>query len=235
MLKFLRILFIGIFIAFVGVLPLGTINLSAMQLAVTDGLRPAILFAIGMIPADLFYVLVTLLGMQWIQKQKKLFGALQWLTLGIVLALAAANFYAALHPAVQKNVLLSSTLPPFWLGLVMNIVNPLQIPFWLGWNTVLFSRKLLVPNWRLYACYCLGVAIGLFGGTSLFIFGGQLIADSISRHQSLFSFAIGGVFALTALYQLWKMRQKKDVIHQLEHPEEMTDKIEQRVDDLVKK
>jgi threonine/homoserine/homoserine lactone efflux protein len=149
--------------------------------------------------------------------------------------LAAANFYAAMHPIVHKNVLLSRTLPPFLLGLVMNVVNPLQIPFWVGWNTVLFSRKLLVPDWRLYTGYCLGVAIGLFGGTSVFIFGGQLIADTISRHQSLFSFAIGGVFALTALYQLWKMRQKKDVIHQLEHPEEINATIEQRVDDLMKK
>lgn len=233
MLTLVRIIAIGIFIAFIGVLPLGTINLSAMQIAVTDGLQSAMLFALGMIPADIFYVLLTLLAMQWIQKRKKLFSALEWLTLLIVLALAAANFYAAAHPAVQKNVLLSSTLPPLLLGFVMNIVNPLQIPFWFGWNTVLVTRKFLVANWRCYAGYCFGVSIGLFAGTSIFIFGGQLMAEKISRHQSLFSFAIGGIFALTALYQVWKMTHKKDVLHKLEHPENITAPFKKTIDDLA--
>jgi threonine/homoserine/homoserine lactone efflux protein len=235
MITILRIIAIGIFISFIGMLPLGTINLSAMQIAVTDGLQSAILFALGMIPADIVYVLITLLAMQWIQKQKKLFRAMEWLTLLIVLALAAANFYAAIHPSVQKNVLLSSTLPPFLLGLVMNIVNPLQIPFWFGWNTVLATRKILVPGWQCYAAYCLGVSIGLFTGTSVFIFGGQLIAESISSHQALFSFVIGGIFALTAIYYGWKMRRKKDVLQKLKHPEEITVPFEKTVDKLTGK
>ena len=73
MLKFLRIFFTGIFIAFIGMLPLGTQNLAAMQIAIDDGLEPAILFALGMVVPDVVYVYVTLLSMQWIQKQKKLF------------------------------------------------------------------------------------------------------------------------------------------------------------------
>lgn len=220
--KLLRIFFIGIFISFIGVLPLGTINLSAMQIAITDGVQPAVFFALGMIPADVFYVLLTLLAMQWIQKQKKLFKALEWVTLAIIAALAIANFYAALHPTVQKNVLLSSTLPPFLLGLVMNGVNPLQIPFWFGWNTILVTKKLLSLQWSHYFLYTAGVSVGLFAGTAVFIFGGQLVAAKISSNQNLVSFSIGGIFTLTALYQIWKMRKKEDVAHKLEHPEKMT-------------
>lgn len=210
MLKLIRIFLIGIFISFVGVLPLGTVNLSAMQLAITDGVVPAVLFALGMIPPDIFYVLATLLAMQWIQKQKKIFLVLEWATLVLVLALAAANFYAALHPSVQKNVLLSSTLPPFFLGLVMNGLNPLQIPFWLGWNTVLLTKKLLQPDWKQYLAYLAGVSIGLFAGTAVFIFGGTLVAEKISRHQTMVSFSIGLVFLGTAVFQVWKMRRKRD-------------------------
>ncbi|HEU4901561.1 MAG TPA: LysE family transporter, partial [Flavisolibacter sp.] len=73
MLKLLRIFFTGIFIAFIGMLPLGTQNLAAMQIAISDGVQPAILFALGMVVPDVFYVMVTLLAMQWIQKQKRLF------------------------------------------------------------------------------------------------------------------------------------------------------------------
>ena len=232
MLRLLRIFVTGIFISFIGALPLGTINISAMQLAITDGVQPALLFALGMIPPDIFYVLVTLLAMQWIQKQKKLFKALEWLTLGIVVALAAANFYAALHPAVQKNVLLSSTLPPFFLGMVMNGVNPLQVPFWFGWNTILLNKKTLEHRWLHYNTYVAGVSVGLFAGTAIFIFGGKLVAKKISQNQAILSWVIGGIFFLTALYQVWKMRNKKDVAHKLDHPKDITAGFEKNLESL---
>ena len=146
MLKLLRIFFTGIFVSFLGALPLGTQNIAAMQIAISDGLQPAFIFSLGLIVADIFYIYVTLLAMQWIQKQKKLFKALEWITLIIVLALAVSNFYAATHPTVQKNVLLSNSVPRFILGLVLNGVNPMQIPFWFGWSTVLFSKKSCSPS-----------------------------------------------------------------------------------------
>lgn len=232
MLKLIRIFFLGIFISFIGALPLGTVNIAAMQIAITDGLQAGILFALGMIIPDVFYVMTTLLAMQWIQQQKTLFKALEWITLLLVLALAAANFYAALHPAVHENILLSSTLPPFLLGVVMNGVNPMQIPFWFGWNTVLFTKKILEPRWAHYNSYVLGVSLGLFAGTAVFIFGGRIIADRISHHQTMLYFVVGGIFTATALYQIWKMRKKKDVVHKLEHPEEITASLEQKIDHL---
>jgi len=232
MLKLLRIFFAGLLIAFVGMLPLGTQNLAAMQIALSDGLQAALLFAFGMLIPDIVYVLTTLLAMQWIQKQKKLFAALEWVTLIIVLALAAANFYAAMQPAVHKNVLLSNGLPKFILGLFMNAVNPMQIPFWFGWSTILFTKKILAPQWMHYIIYTAGVTIGTFAGTCVFIFGGRLLADKISHNQNILYFAVGGVFVVTALIQIWKMRKKKDVVHQLEHPEELTADLETKIDQL---
>ena len=233
MLKLLRIFFTGIVIAFIGMLPLGTQNLAAMQIAISDGVEPAIVFALGMVVPDVVYVYVTLLSMQWIQKQKKLFKALEWVTLLIVVALAAANFYAALHPAVHKNVLLSNSLPKFLLGMVINGVNPMQIPFWFGWSTILFTKKILEPRWKHYNVYAAGVAIGMFAGTAVFIFGGRLIADRISSNQTILYILVGVIFAITALIQVWKMRRKKGVEHKLEHPEEVTAGYKDTIDEMT--
>ena len=233
MLKLLRIFFTGIVIAFIGMLPLGTQNLAAMQIAISDGVEPAIVFALGMVVPDVVYVYVTLLSMQWIQKQKKLFKALEWVTLLIVVALAAANFYAALHPAVHKNVLLSNSLPKFLLGMVINGVNPMQIPFWFGWSTILFTKKILEPRWKHYNVYAAGVAIGMFAGTAVFIFGGRLIADRISSNQTILYILVGVIFAITALIQVWKMRRKKGVEHKLEHPEEVTAGYNDTIDEMT--
>jgi threonine/homoserine/homoserine lactone efflux protein len=209
---------------------LGTLNVAAMQISVSDGITHAILFSIGSLLVEIIYVRISLVAMDWIQKQEKLFKILEWVTLLIVVALAFSSFYSALHPATKKNIVLSSTLPKFMLGVVMCAVNPVQIPFWFGWSTVLFSKKILLPRKDHYNSYIIGIGIGTFIGNCVFIFGGQLIASRISSHENVLSWVIGGIFALTAIIQIVRMLRKKDAVHQLEHPEEMIHKVEKRFD-----
>ena len=206
-------------VSFLGSLPLGTLNIAAMQISITDGVMAAILFSAGSLLAEMIYVRISLVAMDWIRKQEKILKALEWVTLVIVLALAVASFYAALHPSVSKNAMLNSPMPKFLLGLVMSAVNPVQIPFWFGWSTVLFSKKVLLPRNDHYNVYIIGIAIGTFIGNCVFIFGGRLVANKISNNQDILNWVIGGIFALTAIFQLWRILKKKDPINKMVHPE----------------
>jgi threonine/homoserine/homoserine lactone efflux protein len=232
--KLLRVFFTGMMISFLGSLPLGTLNIAAMQIAISVGVASAIFFSLGSLTAEVVYVRLSLIAMDWVRKQQKLFKILEWVTLAIVLALAIASFYAALHPKVHKNVFLTSTLHPYILGLVMSAVNPVQIPFWFGWSTVLFTKKILLPKSSHYNLYIVGIGLGTLMGNCVFIFGGKLIADKINSNQHVLNWVIGGIFALTGLIQLWKILKKKDAHHSLEHPEELTKKFEQKLDDIQK-
>lgn len=234
MAKLIRILLTGLFISFLGSLPLGSLNIAAMQISITDGLMPAILFSLGSLSAEMVYVRISLVAMDWVRKQKHFFKVLEWVTLLIVVALAVSSFYAAFHPGVKKNVILSSTLNRFWLGLFMSALNPVQIPFWFGWSTVLFSKKILEPKNSHYNFYILGIGLGTLLGNCVFIFGGKLIGDHLNNNQSLIQIIIGCVFALTALIQAWKMIKKKNTQHQMEHPEEITKPFEEEVDHINK-
>ena len=216
-------------VSFLGSLPLGTLNVAAMQISVTDGVYAAMLFSIGSLLAEIIYVRLSLVAMDWVRKQEKIFLILEWVTLAVVLALAVTSFYAALHPTVGKNIILSSNMPTIVLGFTMSAVNPVQIPFWFGWSTVLFTKKILLPRNDHYNIYIAGIGIGTFIGNLLFIFGGQLIADKINNNQDILNWVIGGIFTLTALIQIWKMWTKKDAMHKLEHPEEVTGHIETQV------
>ncbi len=206
-------------VSFLGSLPLGTLNIAAMQISVTDGVVAAILFSVGSLLAEIVYVRISLVAMDWIRKQEKILKALEWITLLIVTALAIASFYAAMHPSVSKNAVLDSPMPKFLLGLVMSALNPVQIPFWFGWSTVLFTKKVLLPRKDHYNTYILGIGIGTFIGNCVFIFGGLLIASRISNNQDVLNWVIGSIFALTALIQLWRIVKKKDPAHNIEHPE----------------
>ncbi len=220
----IRIFITGLFISFLGSLPLGTLNIAAMQISISDGYTAALLFSLGSLLVEMIYVRISLVGMDWVRKQEKLFRILEWVTLIIVLALAASSFYAAIHPSQEKNIILSSTLPRFVLGVVMCAVNPVQIPFWFGWSTVLFTKKVLLPRNDHYNTYIIGIGIGTFIGNCVFIFGGQVIAEKLNNNQHILNWIIGGIFAITAIIQIWKMAKKKDAVHQLEHPEEATHK-----------
>ena len=225
----LRIFFVGMLVSFLGSLPLGTLNIAAMQISVSSGIRAALLFSLGSLLAEVIYVRLSLVAMDWIRKQEKVLKVLEWFTLGIVLALAIASFYAAAHPTQEKNVILDSNLPKVILGFTMSAINPVQIPFWFGWSTVLFSKKILLPRADHYNTYIVGIGIGTFAGNLLFILGGRLIADKIHNNQHVLSWIIGGIFLITALVQMWKMFRKKDAVHQLENPEAVAQKIEERM------
>jgi len=225
-----RIFFTGMFISFLGSLPLGTLNVAAMQISISDGYTQALFFSLGSLIVEMIYVRVSLVGMDWIRKQKNIFRILEWVTLLIVVALAASSFHAALHPKTEKNIILSSTLPKFVLGATMCAVNPVQIPFWFGWSTVLFTKKVLLPKANNYNSYILGIGIGTLLGNCVFIFGGQLIVEKLDANQHVLSWVIGGIFAITALIQMWRMFKKKDAVHKLEHPEEVTHGLEKKID-----
>ena len=226
----LKIFFTGMLVSFLGSLPLGTLNVAAMQISVSDGVYAAILFSIGSLMAEIIYVRLSLVAMDWIRKQEKIFRILEWVTLAIVLALAFTSIYAALHPSVGKNVILSSKMPNIILGFTMSAVNPIQIPFWFGWSTVLFTKKILLPRNDHYNIYIIGIGIGTFIGNLLFIFGGRLIADKINNNQHVLNWVIGGIFLLTAIIQAWKMKSKKGTVDRLENPGEMTTHIEAKMD-----
>ncbi|MGZ8508826.1 MAG: LysE family translocator [Chitinophagaceae bacterium] len=227
----LKIFFTGMLVSFLGSLPLGTLNILAMKISVEETITAAMLFSLGSLSVEIIYVRLSLVAMDWVRKQERIFRILEWVTLGIVLALAIASFYAALHPTVGDSK--RESLPVmnrFLFGALMCAVNPVQIPFWFGWSTVLFTRKVLLPRQDHYNSYIGGIGIGTFIGNCVFIFGGLLIASKIRNNQHVLNWIIGGVFAVTALIQLWRIFKKKDAAHQLDNPDELTRKIEGHMD-----
>jgi threonine/homoserine/homoserine lactone efflux protein len=208
-----RIALTGLFISFLGTLPLGTLNVAAMQISVTDGLVPAMYFALGAMIVEIFYVRVSLVAMDWVRRHDKLFRWLEWISLAVIAALAITTFIAASNPdGSGKNVILSNTMHRFWLGMMMSAVNPVQIPFWFGWSTVLFSKGVLSAKTSHYNLYIAGIGLGTLIGNSVFIFGGRLIVDKLNTNQDVLNWVIGGVFSVTAIVLFIRMMKRGKIV-----------------------
>lgn len=182
-----------------------------MQISVTDGIRPAIYFVLGCLLVEVIYVRVSLVAMNWVLKHKKLFRWLEWASVAILLALAVSSFVAAADPEVKKNVLLSSGIHRFWLGVMMSALNPVQIPFWFGWSTVLFTKKVLEHRSSDYNFYITGIGTGTFIGNLIFILGGRFIVESLNANQNVLHLVIGCIFLVTAVVLMIKVIRKRDI------------------------
>lgn len=82
-------------ISFLGSLPLGTLNIAAMQIGIQESIQHAILFSLGSLLVEMLYVRLSLVGIDWVRKQAKLMNIMEWITLAIIVALAAGSFIAA--------------------------------------------------------------------------------------------------------------------------------------------
>ncbi len=212
----IKVFFWGLLVSFLGSLPLGTLNVAAMQISVQESAHNAILFALGSLTVEMIYVRISLVGINWVRKQKKLFRYMEWITVAIVLALAIGSFAAAMKTHPAKNVVLNNNINRYALGVMLSAINPVQIPFWFGWSTVLFTKNILAPKNSFYNLYIVGIGIGTLLGNFVFIFGGKWIVTLLNGNQNLLNWIIGGIFTVTAVIFLIKILLHKDGLKKLE-------------------
>jgi len=203
-------------ISFLGSIVIGTIGLSAMQISITEGIRPAINFSLGSIVAEVIYVRLLLVALTWIQKHERIFKIMEWLAVLIVVILAIASFKASLGHHGAKNVVLSYTMHRFLLGIMLRAISPAAIPFWLGWSSVLYAKGIMQDKKGFYNGYLLGIALGTFAAHCIFIFGGKIAVQQLDAGQEEINFVIGCVFSVTAIFQIWKIL-KKSYHHRKKH------------------
>ena len=225
----LRIFFWGLMISFLGSLPLGTLNVAAMQIGIQESLKDAMYFSLGSLLVEMIYVRISLVGIDWVRKQQRVMKIMEWVTLFIIVALAAGSFIAAIkHGEGSKNIILQNNMHRFLLGAFMCAINPVQIPFWFGWSTVLFSKKILQPVNNQYNIYILGIGLGTLMGNAVFIFGGKWLVQRIANSEQYLNWVIGGIFAITAIIQLWKILKHKDAVDKIQqiHDEDIPHLVE---------
>ena len=219
--KMLRIFLWGLMISFLGSLPMGTLNITAMQIGIQESIKDALLFSAGSLLVEMIYVRISLVAINWVRKQERVMKIMEWLTFVIIAALAVGSFIAAIKGGEDsKNVMLDNNMNRLFLGMFLCAINPVQIPFWFGWSAVLFQKKILQPVNMQYNSYIIGIGLGTLLGNCIFIFGGKLLVSRLHNSEAYLNWVIGGIFAFSALIQLYKILTHKDAVDKMQHIEE---------------
>ena len=196
----------GLLISFLGSLPLGTLNITAMQLAIQENIRRALSYAVGVAIVELIYVRLSLKGIDWILANQRIFYYMEWATVVLFLILGLSSLVAARKKSgTQKPIQLNNQMNRFWLGVSMSAINPVQIPFWFLWSGYLFSTKLLQSDSLHFNVYTFGIAVGTVSGLLLFIFGGRWLVNRINASQRIINLLVAIVFLLSAAIQFYRV------------------------------
>jgi threonine/homoserine/homoserine lactone efflux protein len=198
----------GFIISFLGSLPLGVMNVTVTHIALTKGVVPGLWFVAGAILIEVIYVKVALSTMQLLFKLQNFFRVFEWMTFFLILVLSLSSFNNAIKMRGFGSWLAINHITPFLAGILLSLINPLHLPFWLGWSTVLTNKKILTPGRLSHVLYLAGIVIGSFAGFAVFIFGSHFATAYLKSNEMSINYAIAIILFVTAGLQLYKLIQK---------------------------
>jgi threonine/homoserine/homoserine lactone efflux protein len=200
-----RIFMWGMVISFLGALPPGIMNLAAIQIESREGAIAAIVYAFGSMLAEVFIVRIALSFMSWLTRSRRFFQWLEWMTAAMLVAFSAVCFITANSMSEFPVALPGMALPAFVTGILLSVINPLHIPFWMGWSTILMNKGILLPRSGQYNWYIGGIAMGTMVGFAVFIYAGRYLLHAFHENQLIINCTLGSILLLAAFMQVKKM------------------------------
>lgn len=177
----LQVFIIGLVASFIGSIPPGTLNILVLQMGLENKLRVAIRFILAVAIIEYPYAWIAvefehlITSSPLVQQNFKLLAAVVMLSLGI-LGLWSVRKPSPLTVKLQES--------GFRKGLVLSILNPQAIPWWIGMTAYLKSQGWIVLDtpWRLH-CYVFGTSVGVLFLLLLLAFMAQKLASIIKHNR----------------------------------------------------
>ncbi|WP_197062591.1 LysE family transporter [Muricauda sp. MAR_2010_75] len=203
--NYIKVCFSGLLISFLGALPLGTLNLTAFDIAASQDLVSALWFSVAVVLVELIVVRLTLFGNERLQLSDKLMIYLLPLGILLLLYLSITSFVdaASVSKASSKVNLLPQLQSTFVLGLLLSALNPLQIPFWMTWNKVLEKKDVLTASKSSYTFYLVGIGLGTMLGLAIFMLLGNSVFTNYGNYGLITNLLMGVLYLGFSFYLMF--------------------------------
>lgn len=151
---------LGFFFSFIGSIPPGTINLTCVQLGLEKKINIAWRFALAAAIMEYPYAWIAVEFAEWITSSPVVIENMQLITAIVMIAIGILTLWSAAKPTVFAGRLHDSG---YMRGVILSILNPLAIPFWVGTTAYLDSLNWisLETSIQLHS-YLLGTCVGTF-------------------------------------------------------------------------
>ncbi|MCW5912091.1 MAG: LysE family transporter [Cyclobacteriaceae bacterium] len=196
----LQVFLIGLIASFIGSIPPGTLNILVLQMGLENKIRTAMRFTLAVTLVEYPYAWIAvefehlITSSPIVQQNFKLLAAIVMTGLGI-LSLWSARKPSPLTVKLQES--------GFRKGLILSILNPQAIPWWIGMTAYLKVQGWIVLDtpWRLHS-YVLGTSVGVFILLVLLAFLAQKLA-SIIKHNRVVAVLPGIILTALGLFAFY--------------------------------
>lgn len=180
--------FLGVVLNMIGYIPPGNINLTLVQITINRGLRQAYYFIFAFASVEVLFTFAIMRFVQWLSSEIDLEGIIDigmillFLILGIITWRSRKEMPKADY----------SKKDSIRLGLILGVVNPMQIPFWLFVGTYLISHEWIDIGYLSLSIFSIGSGIG----AGLALWGFARFAVYIQEKFALSSYIINKSIAI---------------------------------------
>lgn len=193
---------IGVIVNFIGYVPLGNVNLTVVQLTINRGFRAAMYFITSFSVVEFFFTYTIMYFADWFASQERLLYWLDWILIVVFLVLGLLSWFNNQKEDREADYSLKESIQ---YGIILGIVNPMQIPFWMIGGTYLISEGWVETGNGALAIFSLGSAIGSFLCLLGFSRFSTYLHERFAFSSKVLNRSIAGVFFLLAVYHVVKL------------------------------
>lgn len=192
---------IAFFFSFIGSIPPGSINLSVIQLSLDNRLMAAMRFSFAAALIEFPYAFIAVKFESLITSSPLVLDNFKLIAAVVMILLGVVNLTSYSKSSTSKT-LEKLKQSGFRKGVVLSILNPLAIPFWIGITAYLNHQQWInLSNDRLIVIYVLGISVGTFSLLAILAILSQYLG-SFFRRNSLIQIIPGVIFLILGLYAL---------------------------------
>jgi threonine/homoserine/homoserine lactone efflux protein len=189
-------------LGFIGYLPLGNINLSVVQVAVSRTARVLWSFIFFIAVMEFIYCVACLRGINFLLHQPGWILVLKWTAVALFFVL---GMFSLLHKPDSSK----ASSVGIKRGVFIALFNPMQAPYWLVWGVYMMENNLLAPGWLPLFLFAIITALGTASVLWLYAVGGKTLITKLKLSGETLNRIIGIMFLALAAWQFFKLVLEK--------------------------
>jgi threonine/homoserine/homoserine lactone efflux protein len=178
---YLQVFLVGVIVSFIGSIPPGTLNVCVLQLGLEKKIGAALRFALAVSIIEYPYAWIAVAFEKWITSSPAVIENFQLITAVVMAIVGALNIWAAQKPT---NFTARFNESGFRRGIVLSILNPMAIPFW-----VVFTAYFKAQGWidltspLKVHLYVFGTSVGVMILLTLFTYLARQLSSYITDNK----------------------------------------------------
>lgn len=177
----LQVFLIGLVFSFIGSIPPGTLNLAVLQLGMEYKIKTALRFSLAVAIIEYPYAWIAVVFEDWVTSSPIIIENFQLITAVVMTVLGGFTLWSARKPS-EFSVRFNES--GFRRGMVLSILNPMAIPFWIGITAYFKAQNWIdLSSQTLVHSYVFGTSVGVMILLVLFTFLAKKLAPYVKDHR----------------------------------------------------